>query len=35
MQSLVLEDGIKGWVSGGKEYTDMIDGFDEGQWVES
>ena len=32
VQSMILEGGIKGWVSGGQEYTDYIDEYDESAW---
>lgn len=32
LQSLVLEGGIKGWVAEGKEYRELMDGFDEAAW---
>ena len=28
----VLQGGIKGWVAGGKEYTDLMDEFDAAEW---
>lgn len=32
MQVMVLEGGIKGWASGGPEYIQFMDGFDEEYW---
>ncbi|KAK6331873.1 hypothetical protein TWF718_002412 [Orbilia javanica] len=32
MKSVILEGGIKGWVKGGKEYTDTMIGYVEGAW---
>ncbi|EFW17839.1 hypothetical protein D8B26_004824 [Coccidioides posadasii str. Silveira] len=32
MQSLVLEGGIKGWVTAGEEYVKYVDGYDEAVW---
>ncbi|OQE08867.1 hypothetical protein PENVUL_c008G02155 [Penicillium vulpinum] len=33
MKSLVLEGGIKGWVAAGKDYTQLLDEYDESKWV--
>ncbi|KXJ86163.1 Rhodanese-like domain-containing protein [Microdochium bolleyi] len=32
MRSVILKGGIKGWVAGGTEFTEEMDGFDEGAW---
>lgn len=32
LRSLVLEGGIKGWVGAGPEYTELMDGYEEGVW---
>jgi arsenical-resistance protein 2 len=32
MQSLVLEGGIKGWVSGKGEYLEYMQEYDESKW---
>ncbi|RVD87299.1 uncharacterized protein DFL_001540 [Arthrobotrys flagrans] len=32
MKSVILEGGIKGWVKGGKEYTDTMIGYVEEAW---
>lgn len=32
IKSWKLEEGIKGWVGAGKEYTSFVDGFDEAVW---
>jgi arsenical-resistance protein 2 len=32
MKSLVLLEGIAGWAAAGKEYTDMMDGYEEELW---
>lgn len=32
LKSLVLEGGIKGWVSAGPEYVELVDGYDENVW---
>jgi arsenical-resistance protein 2 len=34
MQVAVLEGGVKGWVKEGKEYTALMDGFEESYWKE-
>ena len=31
----VLEGGVKGWVGGGKRFTGVMEGFDEGFWREA
>lgn len=31
--AVVLAGGIKGWVAGGKEYTDLMDNYDPGHWT--
>lgn len=31
--SLVLEGGIKGWAAAGKNYTRLMDEYDELKWV--
>ncbi|CAG7941794.1 unnamed protein product [Penicillium nalgiovense] len=33
MKSLVLEGGIKGWATAGKDYTQLMDEYDELKWV--
>ncbi|KAK1757255.1 Rhodanese-like domain-containing protein [Echria macrotheca] len=32
MQSVILEGGIKGWAAAGKEFTALMDGYDEDVW---
>lgn len=32
MQSLILEGGIKGWATGGSEFVEHMDGYDEAVW---
>jgi hypothetical protein len=32
MGSFVLTGGIKGWVAAGKEYADMVEGYQEDAW---
>ncbi|KIY02786.1 uncharacterized protein Z520_01251 [Fonsecaea multimorphosa CBS 102226] len=32
LESVILEGGIKGWVSGGEEYTRWMDGFEAEAW---
>ena len=32
VRSVVLEGGIKGWVKGGKEYIEYMDGYDAKAW---
>jgi arsenical-resistance protein 2 len=32
IRSVVLEGGIKGWVKGGKDYTEWMDGYDAKKW---
>lgn len=32
MQVMVLEGGVKGWVKGGPQFTQLMDGFDEAYW---
>ena len=32
VQSAILEGGIKGWVAGGDEYVEFMDGFERGAW---
>ncbi|GKZ57946.1 hypothetical protein AnigIFM49718_003749 [Aspergillus niger] len=34
LRSLVLEGGIKGWATAGKEYTDLMDEYDASAWAE-
>ena len=34
MKSLTLAEGIKGWSGAGKEYTDLMDGYEERVWRE-
>ncbi|KAJ5505451.1 hypothetical protein N7453_004408, partial [Penicillium expansum] len=34
IKSLVLEGGIKGWVAAGKDYTQLMDEYDESKWGE-
>jgi arsenical-resistance protein 2 len=34
MKSLVLLEGITGWAAAGKEYIDMIDGYEKETWEE-
>jgi arsenical-resistance protein 2 len=33
MESFILEGGIKGWANGGKEFVDLMDGYEEGAWL--
>lgn len=33
IKSLVLEGGIKGWATAGKDYTQLMDEYDELKWV--
>ncbi|KAF7591035.1 hypothetical protein BBP40_002053 [Aspergillus hancockii] len=33
VKSLVLEGGIKGWAAAGKEYTELMDEYDESVWA--
>ncbi|RMJ24882.1 RHOD [Aspergillus sp. HF37] len=33
LKSLVLEEGIKGWATGGAEYTAMMDEYDASVWA--
>jgi arsenical-resistance protein 2 len=33
LESLALEGGIKGWAAGGKEFTDLMDKYDESVWA--
>lgn len=33
IRSLVLEGGIKGWAAAGKDYTRLMDEYDELKWV--
>ena len=33
IKSLVLEGGIKGWATAGKDYTRLMDEYDELKWV--
>lgn len=35
MKSLVLKDGIKGWVGAGAEYTEHMVEYDSKAWTES
>ena len=35
MQSLVLEGGIKGWATGGKEYVELMQEYDAKVWEAS
>lgn len=30
----VLEGGIKGWIAGGAQFRELVDGFEEGYWVQ-
>lgn len=32
MESLVLVGGLKGWVEGGGEFVDWVEGLDAGYW---
>ena len=32
MRSYTLAEGIKGWALGGKEYVELMDGYDEKVW---
>lgn len=32
VQSVILEGGIKGWVAGGEEFTEMMEGYDGAAW---
>lgn len=34
IKSLVLEGGIKGWVAAGRDYTQLMDEYDESKWGE-
>ncbi|KAF2218581.1 Rhodanese-like domain-containing protein [Elsinoe ampelina] len=34
VQSVVLEGGVKGWVRAGREYIELMDGFEGGKWAE-
>lgn len=34
MQVLTLEGGIKGWVKGGPQYIQLMDGYEEEHWRE-
>ncbi|KAI9373589.1 Rhodanese-like domain-containing protein [Aspergillus egyptiacus] len=34
LRSLVLEGGVKGWAAAGREYTDLMDGYDASAWGE-
>lgn len=33
MQSMILAGGIKGWVAGGEEYVNFVDGFEQEAWI--
>lgn len=33
-QVFVLEGGIKGWVAGGAPYRALVDGYEEGYWLQ-
>ncbi|KAK6540209.1 hypothetical protein TWF694_009026 [Orbilia ellipsospora] len=35
MKSMILEGGIKGWVKGGSEYTECVEGYIESAWVKN
>ena len=32
MESFILEGGIKGWVAGGKQFWELMDGYEESAW---
>jgi arsenical-resistance protein 2 len=32
IQAMTLEGGIKGWIAAGREYTELVDGYDEQYW---
>jgi arsenical-resistance protein 2 len=32
MESLVLEEGIKGWATGGEDFVMLMDGYEESYW---
>jgi len=34
VESVILRDGIKGWVRAGEEYTRLMDGFDVAVWAD-